>query len=275
MKNFDSGRFGNLMRYELMTNKRNIINMMLIMTIAQTFFYASTSIMTLQEHSDCNKTDVLSGLLTITFSMFCIFATLGASRIFNNMRRKQDRISFLTLPATNAEKFLARYLFATVGYLIMYTVSFILADALNRIVTGIVCSTDIGSVFLMGIRYTHEISLLILDEIVRHENERILIISTVFLAVLSVLLSGSIYIFGGSIFCRNHWVLTTFSMTMVFFVFILLHFRIIDFLIRGTGTALLIWVADLLMLILIVALHYLAWKVFCRMQVKTGKWTNL
>lgn len=279
MKNFDSHRFRNLMRYELTANKRNIINTMLIMTLALTFVYVSTTIRTLHDNVNYNMNNLLWGLVTSTTSIYVLFATLGASRIFYNMRRKQDRINFLTLPATNVEKFMARYLYATVGYLLMYTGSAVVADVLNRIMAYMLYSVDVGSVCLHGMEGLFDMSMLVLIELIRHDNEQVEIILTILLVVFIVLLCGSMYIFGGSFFRRNQWVLTTFSMTVVSIALttastMLLHVSNTEALSKSELLVLIMF-ADLLLPLLIVGLHCLAWKLFCRTQVITGEWTNL
>ena len=50
--------------------------------------------------------------------------------IFKNMLTKQQRISFMALPASNLEKFIARFLWTNVGYLLIVILSIIFADIL-------------------------------------------------------------------------------------------------------------------------------------------------
>lgn len=56
-------------------------------------------------------TDVKAAVLTVAFeSGFLIFYLVLASRVFANMQSTERRIGFLSLPASNAEKFYARLL---------------------------------------------------------------------------------------------------------------------------------------------------------------------
>lgn len=53
------------------------------------------------------------------FIFICLLGSLiYASGILDNMRNKEMRISFLMLPATMLEKYVARFLMATLGFII-------------------------------------------------------------------------------------------------------------------------------------------------------------
>ena len=53
------------------------------------------------------------------------------AEIMSNMRTKESRLSYLMLPATMLEKFLARFLYVTAGIVLMFLVSSLLAEVVR------------------------------------------------------------------------------------------------------------------------------------------------
>ena len=70
---------------------------------------------------------------SIIFSMFTYLLLIGsaysASQIMETMDTQQKRLSYLMLPATSLEKFVVRALYVTVGFVVMATLAFMLAEA--------------------------------------------------------------------------------------------------------------------------------------------------
>ena len=68
------------------------------------------------------------------FIFICLLGSLiYASGILDNMRNKEMRISFLMLPATMLEKYVARFLMATLGFIIAAIVGMLLAEVTRYI----------------------------------------------------------------------------------------------------------------------------------------------
>ena len=71
-----------------------------------------------------------AGFIAIVFAVLLYWGSLwSASHILESMNTQQKRISFLMLPATSFEKFLSRFLYVTVGFVLMCTLSLLLAEA--------------------------------------------------------------------------------------------------------------------------------------------------
>lgn len=67
-----------------------------------------------------------------SFALITVFAMfLGASLIMQNMQTKEMRLSYLMLPATSLEKFVARAFYVTIGLLGMILVASLLAEAIH------------------------------------------------------------------------------------------------------------------------------------------------
>lgn len=68
------------------------------------------------------------------FIFICLLGSLiYASGILDNMGNKEMRISFLMLPATMLEKYVARFLMATLGFIIAAIVGMLLAEVTRYI----------------------------------------------------------------------------------------------------------------------------------------------
>ncbi len=74
--------------------------------------------------------------LCINFFIGALFigGCISASLTMSNMRRKSDRISIFTLPATPLEKYIYRWLMYTVVFLLVLMISFKLADYIRVLV---------------------------------------------------------------------------------------------------------------------------------------------
>lgn len=70
-------------------------------------------------------------LLGFSSLMFAGFGALMASSLMEPMNSKTKRISFLTSPSSNFEKYLSRWLIVTVGYTIAFFVALWISDALR------------------------------------------------------------------------------------------------------------------------------------------------
>ena len=71
----------------------------------------------------------LDGFLAVSlFSVFLLLAIFAARSLADPVSHNETRLAFLTLPASNGEKFLYRALFVTVFYFIISAVLFVMAD---------------------------------------------------------------------------------------------------------------------------------------------------
>ena len=135
------------------------------------------------------------GLYTfvISLSLFAahIFALIGASSIFADLKTKQARINYYMLPATSTEKYLNRLILSTFFVLIGIVVAFVAADLLNWVIRAIV--REGGELVAFHIFDP-------LDQI------NFLILPLPFFLFLS---AEATYILGGTLFRRYAFILTT------------------------------------------------------------------
>lgn len=151
----------------------------------------------------------------IFFLLFAagLMSIIGASMIFSNLQTKQARINFFMLPATNLEKYLVRFLYATVGVLAGIILTFLATDMLLwgvRLLlqggsTPIIYEMAIGAEMVWdGIKFFIRESK---DQIV--VDNSLLLIPTIITSTLS---TYATYILGGTFFRRYAFLLTTATM---------------------------------------------------------------
>ena len=70
-----------------------------------------------------------SDIVSVTFFSVLFFGgSFTVSYALETMNTQQKRISFLMLPATSFEKFFARFLYVTVGFVVLSTIALLLAE---------------------------------------------------------------------------------------------------------------------------------------------------
>lgn len=127
---FDINRFYNLMRYEVLSESKNFLRGLLGLTMGLTFYFCLIYYAVKDSPSPEKFQNIyLQCENAAYFAFFCVMFVAGCM-IFKNMLTKQQRISFMALPASNLEKFIARFLWTNVGYLLMVILSTIFADIL-------------------------------------------------------------------------------------------------------------------------------------------------
>lgn len=127
---FDINRFYNLMRYEVLSESKNFLRGLLGLTMGMTFYFC----LVFYSIKDAAWLDRFHNIYlqcenAAYFAFFCVMFVAGCM-IFKNMLTKQQRIAFMALPASNLEKFIARFLWTNVGYLLIVILSTIFADIL-------------------------------------------------------------------------------------------------------------------------------------------------
>ena len=187
---FDLHRFINLCRKEMVEGWKVNLLRMLLMYGALTVFFIFLGFIDYERATTLMKDPVVEGSLRVFLVAGCIYGCISASLIMERMKTKAGRFSFLMLPATSFEKYVARWLVFTVVFVVAYLVAFELADY-TRVV---VCSLSFPDV--KGITPT-SLRLLFLwndgNEIVYQSASDVLIsvCSYLFLQSFCNLISGS------------------------------------------------------------------------------------
>lgn len=125
---FSFSRLGLVMKRDLMENWKKNLYALLGFTFA--FLVTYLAIMGSYEDASISALKAYVDSHVESFAIISFFALVFyASLIMNNMQTKEARLSYLMLPASPLEKFLARALYVTVGIVLMIFVASLLAEA--------------------------------------------------------------------------------------------------------------------------------------------------
>lgn len=220
---------------------------------------------------------------------FIIFMIVGASLIFVNMKTKQQRIAFCMLPASNAEKYLVRWLWATVGFALMFVCASVTADVLRMVIwwmagygyTGSVVATGVESASEFINNLNFELGGTYTDDPTHPERGHVAYAILTYVISLGVL-AHSFYIFGGALFRRNAWLLTTVTAIVVLIVmtytgnFPFVGLDVLgDELYSSRQKITAAYVTAGIFAVLSIVLYAISWRLFRRMQVINNKAINV
>lgn len=190
MKNFNTKRMWQVLKYDLLINRRqNLATFAMIalvffiifffMFIAHTWYYPDGRV---GEIGDGNTSMVL---LTIGCTVFY------GSWILRHMDTKQHRTAYLMLPASPAEKMVARLLITVVLWPLACIAAIVAADMLRWLIHVTLQVGLNGTVTLPTLRF------------ISYTPWQAIVIS-----ILGTLWAQSLYIAGGALFTRRQWLLT-------------------------------------------------------------------
>lgn len=130
-KTFDLHRFGMVLRWDLLTNRKSyfcsiaglaigiiMLSISMLYSFPHSYFIVERD---LNYYYECRMTGFLAAI-------FILFIFISACNIFSNMKTKLQRESFMMLPANNLEKYAARFLMMSIGSIIMMLIATLIAD---------------------------------------------------------------------------------------------------------------------------------------------------
>lgn len=262
MIQFDIKRFGKLVRWSLVNDKRYYIKSTLQIFAVLVFFFLFfiTVVKPVNSYEICS--------LMVMF-MFGANLVMGSSFMFYSMEGRHDRQNLMMLPASNFEKYLMRY--ATWLILLpLYIVAFLGADLLQYVVNllaGHEKVTFVAVTLVNGIRRMMEPRM--------HDN-----LGPTFLNSLLIILVWfhSLYALGATFFRarKYNWVLTTIVIILLLSLqaWLFPFEQFVNDSARYDRAVLDVLVTDLVTFCWIVLNFWLSYKLFCRQQV-IGKFVNV
>ena len=127
---FSFSRLGLVMKRDFVENWKT--NLYVFLGFMFAFMASYLSMMVGHDGSDNISLDIYISSYVGSFITIVVFAfLLYASMMMKNMQTKENRFSYLMLPATMLEKFMARALYATVGVFLMIMLSSLLVEAVH------------------------------------------------------------------------------------------------------------------------------------------------
>lgn len=275
MKNFDINRFGSVLKWNALMTKKEILTNTASMTFAFVVL-AVVQVMSSRNESDMVVADNFNSFTSFALFVFLIICSIGGCWIFNNMKTKEQRITFKMLPATDLEKFVVRALYATVVWWLMGFIAFCLAD-LFRMLISLIAGIDIVKSaipdflnMLFG-GNDHNISIF-------GETDMTYVLPLTFAANAWAFWVHSLYILGGALFRRRQFVQTTLAHCIIGLAFTPIIVDFVDSLDKATAEqmfCIVMWTAGSVFTLLFLLNWWLSYKIFRRMQVINNKWLNL
>lgn len=272
--NFQFSRLLMVMRWDMFTNLKSYLNMMLGMTFALLPFFIMQLYQLSKQYQLFPDTIDLRywGMSQYVLMIFSIAMYMMATQIFMVMKTTGQREQFLMLPASNLEKYISRFLFSTLGAAVAMITAIVVSDLVQLIFSFVLLPGHHQSVCLSIMALLWKIWTTFIESI---DSAGALMLSL--LIMTCGVLVHSFFILCGTLF-RKHTIVVS---GILFIVMIYLVIYVIES-VPGTITTCLMhgdnsWIFCLLIAELLLAgfQYWLSYKVFTRMQVICNKWINL
>lgn len=245
MSTFNTKRFSNYAKFDLTINKnfyRNlslvllatVLGVVIISFFLRWLFYQVSAPSLI--YNDLSFTALVM-LVIIQFSFY-----IAAGCTLHPLRNKQGRITNLTIPATNLEKYLWHILICVLGCLVTVVISIALADLVNWLMTLMVFKSTEGVQSLFMNVFTNNTST-IMQEITRSMHASMngvtmdptyadptepfvanVTSASIFTAWSSIFCTSAIYAFGNSVKYKFNLPITYIILKVIEFCFAILIF---------------------------------------------------
>lgn len=272
--NFQFSRLLMVMRWDVFTNLKSYLNMMLGMTFALLPFFIMQLYQLSKQYQLFPDTIDLSylGMSQYVLMISSIAMYMMATQIFMVMKTTGQREQFLMLPASNLEKYISRFLFSTLGAAVAMITAIVVSDLVQLIFSFVLLPGHHQSVCLSTVALLWKIWATFIETI---DSTSVLLLS------LSIVTCGvlvhSFFILCGTLF-RKHTIVVS---GILFIVMTYLVIYVIESVPDTITTCLnhgdSSWLFTLIIAELLLAgfQYWLSYKVFTRMQVICNKWVNL
>lgn len=290
---FDKTRFVKLLKWEMMTERKDYMRFAIGIALTLTFLFCANIIS--RYFDDVNgytedliikfKKDTVMILSNLAWTVYLFAIFLGASFVFKNVATKQQRIAFFSLPASNLEKFLVRLFHVMIGYPLCFLVALAFADIMQLFLSFILLkgpdySVVVKSVTALFTPIYSDLNGEIIKGCLLFPNGFTLVgIMESLIYPTFFAFNYAFWIFCGTLFRRNAWLLTLASQVVIGFVVIMIK-RVFCFPSVGNSlnesSALALAYLFIAIAWVVIALMYCgSYRLFSRMQVINNKWLNV
>lgn len=270
--NFQFSRLLMVMRWDMFTNLKSYLNMMLGMTFALLPFFIMQLYQLSKQYQLFPDTIDLSylGMSQYVLMIFSIAMYMMATQIFMVMKTTGQREQFLMLPASNLEKYISRFLFSTLGAAVAMITAIVVSDLVQLIFSFVLLPGHHQSLCLSIMALLWKIWTTFIESI---DSAGALMLSL--LIMTCGVLVHSFFILCGTLF-RKHTIVVS---GILFIVMTYLVIYVIESVPDTITTCLMhgdnSWLFSIAELLLAGFQYWLSYKVFTRMQVICNKWINL
>ncbi len=277
MENFNIRRFGKTLQQTMIRCRREYLSVNIGFFIAYVLY--SFFVLMSEDTNDVYIMEMIKWQIVHTYVfIYSIYLGVGGCFIFNNMKTKENRISFIMLPASNLEKYLARYIYVSVFWFLIGIVTLCLATLMAMPLSLVFQDTMLPCLIPDIMRY--------LSELFNNNSFVEMDVPLMWIAVImGMFWYHTFSILCGTIYRRNQvvftWV-TTFililivsSISVTANIHITINYGLYDWeeqrhLINMWSTIMIIVFS-----VSIILNYILSYVIFRRMQAVNNKWINL
>ena len=271
MIQFDLSRFWLTLKTDNVLQWKASLRLTLGMAFALTTIYVVNSLTYSDSLGENRFYTYLNTCWGLTLFCFIFFMGIGGCFMASNMKTKQQRIAFLSLPSSNLEKFLSRFLWCTVGFFLFFCVAMVIADLLRTVFCLSVHGNACGSILVYHFKMLGMASFN--DPNGNFEME---IVYAVIMVTSVALYSHSVYLLGGVFFRKFNWILTTVVCYAVSPFLALLNYYVdIEPVVKSDGLTTMAYIVTSVCLLLTVFNYWASYRLFCRSQVICNKIVNI
>ena len=267
MKNFNLQRFGRVLRLDFVEGRSQLLWQTFAGLMVYLFFFWFAYNIGMTSVTVDNWEWYINGVCEGVGMFGCIamylFFLAVASSLFRKEQRKAKRTTYLTLPATNLEKFLSRWVYMFTLSVVGGFLTFFVADAIHMAWLWLTDKPVIAATtyFLKAFPQTSNFG----------PHETWLNVLCLYSALVS---AHAFFLLGGILFRKYQTVATAIVGSMLFLVFA--HFVTRDQpYMRGIPYAWYYSCLSVLFVALTCVFTVLAYRLFCRWQLATRNFVNL
>ena len=270
---FDTNRFMNLFKYEIFTESKGFARGAIGLTIGLAFFFMTKLYF---ERGLLQEIPIYSNLADVALFVGFVLMMVAGCSIFKNLLSKQNRITFLSLPASNLEKYISRFIWVNVGYAIMFVIAVIFADLLLALFSLMLGLGVHGSVTVTLFAELFESKTTVLYSRILNPGYFSVMVCTI------MLFMQSSWTLLGTLFRKNAWLWTLCIQVFLGTSWAMAIFGSDSFLSQlwlsfhsTLGHDLFFWTHIILGLAASALMYWGSYRIFCRMQVINNKWLNV
>lgn len=286
-KTFDLHRFGMVLRWDLLTNRKSYFCSIaglaigiIMLSISMLYTFPHSHYIVGGDLGNYYEDSMTGFLATILIAFFFV----SACNIFSNTKTKLQRESFMMLPANNLEKYAARFLMMSVGSILIMVIATLIGDFVQFVLS-----------FFMTPGYHASIIGSSLSQIYKAAtdsgNDPISILAwqckadAALIGWSFLIMIYSFTLLGGTFFRKQPIILTAVSGIIIFIIIgycgsKLEEWGAFDFYTHlnydnpGTSLCIAIFWSVVFLALAAVSL-WASYKLFTRMQVICNKWINI
>ena len=288
-KTFDLHRFGMVLRWDLLTNKKSYFCSIaglaigiIMLSIPMLYNFPSSRVIRAGGDLGNYYEGSMTGFLA---AIVILFFFISACNIFSNMKTKLQRESFMMLPANNLEKYAARFLMMSVGSILIMVIATLIGDFVQFILSFFMTPGYHASIIGSSLRQIYEAAI---DTTCNNPISILAWQSKIEAALVGwsfLIMIYSFTLLGGTFFRKQPIILTAVSGIIIYMIVgycgsKLEDWGAFDFYTHlnhdNPGTSLCIAIFWSVVFLALAAFSlWASYKLFTRMQVICNKWINI